>query len=253
MKRPSIRFTAAATAMFIACSSVSADEIASPTSSASEPRVKLSAERIKKLLDPYPNAVGPVLRSEATKLGELEWIDSDGDGRPDTLTLSGKVVVPPRTAENGSLFGLFWVSFDGELERTGGKERYTYKRLLITQSSLACQHILLDFTGPEVWVSPAFPEERQFPGAEKGCVDVTWVRWDRPYPFFYLGGPEYPLVFGYNAKLKAVIGPVDAPPHPRCQSLVPQPFGAIEECMATLRAEKKKAQAKPKTQQKSPS
>lgn len=253
MTKPTVESPCAmAFALCIAVHGASLANAPAPSDPAeSAPEFRVSAEAISKRLDPYRGAVGPVLARDITPLGELAWIDSSGDRRPDTLTLDGKVIVAPRKDEDGSVYGLREVSWESYVDVKNGESGI--KRLLVTQSSLACQHILLDFTGPEVWVSPRFPEEKQFPGAEKGCVDVTWVRWDRPYPFFYLGGPEYPLVFGYNAKLKAVIGPVDAPPHPKCQSLVPQPFGAIEECIATLRSDSKKSPAKPQARQKSPS
>jgi hypothetical protein len=248
MSKPASRFSR--TLALVLCAACVHDEAFAAETAPSDPKastsqVSVSAEQISKTLNPYRDSVGPVVQRNPTPLGELAWIDSGGDRRPDTLTLNGKVIVPPRKAEDGSSYGLHEISWEGyEDQKTG---EYGFKRLLITQSDLACQHILLDFTGPEVWVSPRFPEERQFRGADQGCVDVTWVKWDPPYPLFYLGGSEYPLVFGYNAKLKAVIGPVEAPPPPKCQSLVPQPFGAIEECMATERKRKQaKSQARPK-------
>jgi len=226
------------------------DPPSSAGSAASGTESKVSAEQIKRVLDRYSNASGPVLKTEPTALGELAWIDSDGDRSPDTLALDGVVIVPPRKAENGALYRLTVVDFNGVDDRTTGK--YAYRHLLIAQSSFNCQYILMDFTGTEVWVSPRFPDEKEFPGWMTGCVDITWVTWTPPYPLFYFMGPEAKTIFGYNPKLKAVIGPIDpddAPPHPKCQSLIPQPFGAIEECMKWEREEKKnraKSQARPK-------
>ena len=60
---------------------------------------------------------------------------------------------------------------------------------------------------------------------------MTWVRWEKTLAFFYFGAEDYlwdkdgyhGWVEGYNPKLKAVFGPVDAPSPPKYCSLVPRP------------------------------
>lgn len=231
-----------------------ADGAAPSDAAASAPEFKVSAEEISKRINPYRDAVGPVLETTTTPLGELAWIDSDSDSDPDTLSLGGEVIVSPRKSESGALYRLHEVSWDGFKDQKTGK--YVERRILISQSTLNCQYILLDFTGPEAWVSPRFPDEKKYPGWVTGCINATWVEWNVKglYDVFYFEGPSTPILFGYNSKLKAVLGdidPDDVPPHPECKSLVPQPFGAIAECEASVK-EREKKKAKPQTRSKAP-
>ena len=88
---------------------------------------------------------------------------------------------------------------------------------------------MLDFTGPKVWISQRFPKDAGSRGGE--CLEMTWVRWEKTLAFFYFGAEDYlwdkdgyhGWVEGYNPKLKAVFGPVDAPSPPKYCSLVPRP------------------------------
>lgn len=101
--------------------------------------------------------------------------------------------------------------------------------MVVEERSWTCQYIVLDFTGPKVWISERFPKE----AFQKGeCVEMTWVRWEKNLAYFYFGADDQDWengvyrgwVEGYNSKLKAVFGPVDAPPPPKKYSLVPKPI-----------------------------
>lgn len=227
-----------------------------PSKSASSP-AEATEEVSNRLDSSLGKSLGTVMEIDPTPLGEVVWIDSDKDHLPDTLVFKEEVIIAPRKAENGSLYSLHSIGRVGYRDQKTGK--YGFRRLLVSQNSLNCQYLLLDFSGPEAWVSPRFPDEKRYPGWVTGCINATWIEWNVKgiYDVFYFEGPSTPILFSYNPKLKAVIGdidPDDVPPHPECQSLVPQPFGAIEECMAAVkeREKKKKAKAKSQARPKSP-
>lgn len=159
----------------VACSTSACSGDAS-TSSSAEPTSapKASAELVRATLNPFPNSTGPIKEKAITPLGELAWIDSNDDGRPDTLALQDQVIVSARKATNGALYGLREVSADGDKDPKTGK--YVKKRILIEQSAVDCQQVLVDLTGPQVWVSSRFPDENKFPGWVKpdvasGCFE----------------------------------------------------------------------------------
>lgn len=165
-----------------------------------------------------------------TLLGTLV-IKHFGDSRnsPGKIYLNGDLIYTARQQEalphlRGAPFRLYSVSF-----QTNGKKQPDFRitRMVIRETSWTCQYIVLDFTGPKVWISERFPKD----AFQKGqCVDMTWVRWERQAAYFYFGADEQDWekgvyrgwVEGYNPKLKAVFGPVDAPPPPKGASLVPK-------------------------------
>jgi hypothetical protein len=232
---------------FIQCAH--AESALSPSTTASASTKSTALPEHKGVL----SSAGSVRKVMPTLLGEVELVDTSGDGTPDTAVLKGETLVPPRKASNGGVYGLQEVSFDGKADKRTG--RVLRRRLVLSQSFGSCQYIFLDFTGPKVWVSQRFPDAEEFPAwaSEKtgGCIGMTWVAWKQPYSFFYFAGPEHPAIFAHNPKLQAVFGPIDpdqAPPHPKSNSLAPGSndpcfnVSGVEECRKEQEATKRATQ-----------
>ena len=167
-----------------------------------------------------------------TPLGTLVIRHSDDTtNTAGKIFLNGELIYTARSAEvapdlKGKPFDLELVSWE-----ENGKERPHYRitKMVMKERSHTCQYIVLDFTGPKVWISKRFPKDAGYRGGE--CVEMTWVRWEKSLAFFYFGADEsdwdkdgyHGWVEGYNPKLKAVFGPVDAPPPPKNCSLIPKP------------------------------
>lgn len=149
---------------------------------------------------------------------------NDETDTPGKLFLNGELIYTARQQEvlphfRGRPFGLWAIDWQWKGERIW--------RMVVEERSWTCQYVVLDFTGPKVWISKRFPEG--FQGGQ--CFDMTWVRWEKDVAFFYFGfGDQYwekgkylGWKEAYNPKLKDVFGPVDAPPPPRNASLIPKP------------------------------
>lgn len=165
-----------------------------------------------------------------TLLGALVVrLSDDATDTPGKILLNGELIYTARQQEalpqhRGMPFNLRVVSFQGN-EKKFPEFRIT--RMVVEESSWTCQFVVLDFTGEKVWISERFPKEAVQNGP---CMDMTWARSQNRLAYFYFGADESDWkkgryqgwVKGYNLKLKAVFGPVDAPPPPRDVSLVPK-------------------------------
>ena len=203
----------------VSAQAVSSTQTAEPASGAT-----VSAAKIREALR------APDEESSNTPLGILVIKSSnDSTHTPGMIFLNGELIYTARKQEaiphlRGRPFNLSRIDF-----QTNGKNHPEYRitRMVVEERSWTCQYIVLDFTGPAVWISERFPKE----AFQKGrCVDITWVRWEKQLAYFYFGADDQNWekgryrgwVEGYNPKLKAVFGPVDAPPPPKGASFVPK-------------------------------
>jgi len=158
------------------------------------------------------------IKAWKTPMGDVVVIDGAANNTPGNALIDHSLLLRARTGSNGKdNFQFTVVDFD-----TNGKSGADYRvtRMVLREGFYSCQHILLDFTGQAPWISERFPANVPEDGK---CLELSWVRWEPPYPFFYFGGEVHPYVMAYNQKLKKVVGPVDAPPHPKGASLSPAP------------------------------
>ena len=170
-----------------------------------------------------------------TSLGTLVIRQSnDSTNTPGKIFLNGELIYTARSEEiqpnhRGRPFSLRLISFDTNKKK---QPDFQITKMVLEERSWTCQHIVLDFTGPKVWLSKRFPE-----GFQRGqCFEMTWVRWEKNLAYFYFGADESDwekgkyrgLTAAYNPKLKAVFEHVDIPPPPRRASLVPRPVHLIE-------------------------
>lgn len=197
---------------------------AKPSATANKPAPTVSAEQIRAALRSPDEDV------KQTPLGTVAIRRSDDStNTPGKIFLNGELIYTARSEEviphlRGRPFNLDVVDWE-----ENGKERLNYRitKMVVREISYTCQYIVLDFTGPKVWISNRFPKG----SGSTGCLDLTWVRWEKNLAFFYFGADEsdwdkdgyHGWVEGYNPKFKEVFGPVDAPPPPKHCSLVPRP------------------------------
>ena len=189
-----------------------------------ESTLTVSASQIREALR------SPDERIFQTLLGTLVIKSSNDITRtPGKMFLNDELIYTARQDEpieylRGRPFSLRPISWQDNGKRD---QKYGITRLVVEERSWTCQYLVLDFTGPTVWISERFPKEV----FQKGqCADMTWVRWEKQLAYFYFGadyqdwekGVYRGWVEGYNPKLKAVFGPVDAPPPPKDASLVPK-------------------------------
>lgn len=167
-----------------------------------------------------------------TLLGTLGIKSSDDStNTPGKIFLNGELIYTARSEEahpdsRGKPFNLQAISFD-----TNNKNypEFRITKMVVEERSDTCQHIVLDFTGPKVWISERFPKDAGSRGGE--CLELTWVEWQKNIGIFYFGD-EYHLcdkegyhgwTAAYNPKFKKIMEPVYVPPPPKHCSLVPKP------------------------------
>ena len=200
-----------------------------PSNETRKPATSVTTEKIRATLSTTDERVFE------TPLGTLVIKRSDNVANiPGKIYLNNELIYTARSEgtypdTKGMPFNLSAVNWE---ENGKARPQYRITRLVVQEISYTCQYIVLDFTGPKVWLSKRFPE-----GFQRGqCFEMTWVRWEKNLAYFYFGADESDWekgkyqgwVEGYNFKLKAVFGPVDAPPPPRRASLVPRPVHLIE-------------------------
>lgn len=204
---------------------------AQPSAQVGKPET-VSAEKIRAALrspdeDVYQTSLGTLVIRRS----------DDTSNTPGKIFLNGELIYTARSEEliphlRGRPFNLRPISFDSNDKKL---PHFRITKMVVEESSYTCQYIVLDFTGPKVWISERFPK-KTFQGGE--CVDMTWVIWEKRGAFFYFGDDArdwskdgyHGWVAGYNPKLKKVLEPVnlDAPLPPKGYSLVPKPTHLLE-------------------------
>lgn len=203
---------------------------AQPRTAASKPASAVSAEQIRAALR------SPDERVFETLLGTLIIKRSGNSTRtPGKIFLNDELIYTARSDgaypdPEGVPFNLSEVDFDTNNKRPPD---YRVTKMVVKEGSYTCQYIVLDFTGPKVWISKRFPE-----GFQRGeCLEMTWVRWIKLGAYFYFGASYHDWdkdgyrghIEGYNSKLKAVFANVDAPPPPKDASLVPHRLDSLRQ------------------------
>lgn len=167
-----------------------------------------------------------------TPLGALVIRRADtATNTPGKLFLNGELIYTARSEEllpqlRGQPFDLQAI----DLWDTNNKKypHFLINRMVVIEKSQSCRYIVLDFTGPKIWISNRFPSEETDQGE---CDEITWIRWGDKQSYFYFGDGAslwdkdgyHGWVEEYDSKFKEISGTLDAPPPPKNCSLVPRP------------------------------
>jgi hypothetical protein len=138
----------------------------------------------------------------------------DSTNTPGKLFLNGKLIYTARSEEplpqrRGRPFDLRSI----DLWDTSDKKypNFLINRMVVMEKSQSCRYIVIDFTGPKVWISNRFPSE----GTDQGeCDEITWIRWGKKQSYFYFGYDAslwdkdgyHGWVEEYDSKLKEISG-----------------------------------------------
>ena len=205
------------------------DTATPPTKPALEAPHKVSAEQIRAALaspdeDSFQTPLGPVLIKHGGGSTRL----------PGQIFLNGELIYTARSKEENPELADVQEPFSlsdvvGAGQRVPKRRNYSLKRAVIQERNISCQYLVLDFTGPKVWVSERFPKRA---AKATACVDITWAEWTKDNIGIFYFGDEYYLwdkegyhgwTAAYNPKFKRILEPVDAPPPPKYCSLTPKP------------------------------
>lgn len=197
-----------------------------PNTGASKPAPTVSSEQIRAAQrapneDAYQTPLGTFVIRRA----------DDSTSTPGKLFLNGELIYTARNEEplphlRRRPFDLWSI----DLWDTNDKNsvHFQINRMVVIEKSHSCRYIVLDFTGPKVWISDRFPSEETDQG---GCDEITWIRWGKKRSYFYFGDDAslwdkdgyHGWVEEYDSKFEEVSGTLDAPPPPKNCSLIPRP------------------------------